>query len=183
MNRTFSIFALLLGFALAAGAQDKRGNVVVLNEPALGERGTTRILYWNQEKDAAVAEVTVDFGRPLWNKQLDDPVRFDSLTKGKVWRLGSDYWTLLDTNLPLRITGRNIPVGLWYLGLHRSDDGSTWSLAFIDPVKARTSRLDPYAMNTVPIEFKVPMVVERSTGVTEKLAITLTAEKENMRNL
>ncbi len=51
------------------------------------------------------------------------------------------------------------------------------------PMKARKSRLDTYAMNTVPVEFKVPMVVEQHTEMTEKLAVALSAQKENMKNL
>jgi len=166
-----------------AQAQDKKSAVVALTEPALGERGTSRILYWDQQKDMAVAAVTVDFGRPVWNKALDDPARFDLATKGKVWRLGMDYWTILDSNVPIKIAGRNIRMGLWYLGVHRSNDGSTWSLAFIDPVKARRFRLDPVAMETVPVDFKVPMTTEQAAGMTEKLTVTLAAQKENMKNV
>src|SRR4029079_2539771 len=127
-------------------AQDKKSPIVALSEPALGERGTSRILYWNQEKDMAVAAVAVDFGRPVWKKEYEDAGRFDLMTKGKVWRLGNDYWTILDSNLPIKIAGRHIRVSLQYLGLDRSPDGSRWSLAFIDPVKVRRSRLDGFAM-------------------------------------
>src|SRR5262249_26369448 len=116
-------------------------------------------------------------------KQLDDPKQFDVATKGKVWRLGNDYWTILDSNVPIKIAGRDIPIGLWYLGLHRSDDGASWNLAFIDPVKARRSRLDPFAMNTVPIEFRVPMTAEKASGTAEKLSVVLSADKENMRKV
>ena len=183
MKRTIAIVALSICFIPVAQAQDKKSAVVALSEPALGERGTSRILYWDQQKDMAVAAVTVDFGRPVWNKALDDPARFDLATKGKVWRLGMDYWTILDSNVPIKIAGRDIPIGLWYLGLHRSDDGSSWSLAFIDPVKARRSRLDPFAMDTVPVDFKVPMTTEQAAGMTEKLTLTLAAQKENMKNV
>jgi len=48
--------------------------MAVQEEPTLGERGVSRVLYWNHEKDIAVAAVTVDFGRPIWNRQLDDPL-------------------------------------------------------------------------------------------------------------
>jgi len=183
MKRTIAIVALSICFIPVAQAQDKKSAVVALSEPALGERGTSRILYWDQQKDMAVAAVTVDFGRPAWNKALDDPARFDLATKGKVWRLGMDYWTILDSNVPIKIAGRDIPIGLWYLGLHRSDDGSSWSLAFIDPVKARRSRLDPFAMDTVPVDFKVPMTTEQAAGMSEKLTVTLAAQKENMKNV
>jgi DUF2911 family protein len=183
MRWTYLFVALMLSLVSAVRAQDKKPNVMAISEPALGERGETRILYWNQDKNQPVAAITIDFGRPLWNKEYDDPARFGLATKGRVWRLGSNYWTILDTNAPLRIQGRDIPIGLWYLGLHRSDDGSTWSLAFVDPIKARRSRLDASAMTTVPVEFKVPMVEERATGTADKLAITLSAQQDNMKNL
>jgi hypothetical protein len=44
--------------------------------------------------------------------------------------------------MPLTIAGKTIPAGLWYLGLHRSEDGATWSLVFIDPVKTRAAHMD-----------------------------------------
>jgi hypothetical protein len=184
MKQTLLAFGLVLCAAVVLNGQNRLSGVVVESEPALGERGLTRILYWNPQKDVPVAAVSIDFGRPVWNRQLDTPAAFDQLTRGKVWRLGNDYWTILDTNLPLTIAGRNIPVGLWYLGLHRSGDGATWSLAFIDPAKARGSHLDGHWMDAVPVEFKVPMTVETtSAAMTEKLTITLSAQPDNMRNL
>jgi len=183
MNRRLVLITWSLYLSTFAAAQDKKSPIVALSEPALGERGTSRILYWNEETNKPVASVAIDFGRPVWNKALDDPARFDAMTKGKVWRLGNDYWTILDTNLPLRIGERNISVGLWYLGLHRSDDGSTWSLAFIDPVKARRSRNDGFVMEAVPVEFRVPMKTEQTAQMMEKLTLALSAQKDDMRNV
>lgn len=183
VKQALSILALFLCVSPTAYAQNKKPNVTALAEPALGDRGETRILYWNQDTNQPVASIAVDFGRPSWNKQFDDPARFDLMTKGKVWRLGANYWTILDTNLPLRIAGRDIAAGLWYLGLYRSDDGKTWSLAFIDPVMARKGRNDGFVMEKVPVAFKVPMTPEQASGTAEKLTITLSAEKDNMRNV
>ena len=183
MRQTIAIVALCIFLVPLMQAQDKKSPIVALSEPALGERGTSRILYWNQEKDMAVAAVAVDFGRPVWKKEYEDAGRFDLMTKGKVWRLGNDYWTILDSNVPIKIAGRDIPVGLWYLDLDRSPDGSRWSLAFIDPVKARRSRHDGFAMDTVPVDFKVPMTAEKPAGVTEKLTLALSASKEDMKNV
>jgi hypothetical protein len=184
MRQTLSVLVLVLCAAVGLYGQDRLAGVVVESEPALGERGLTRILYWNPTKDFPVAAVSIDFGRPVWNRQLDNPAAFDQLTRGKVWRLGNDYWTIMDTNLPLVIGGRTIPVGLWYLGLHRSPDGATWSLAFIDPAKARSAHLDGHWMDAVPVEFKLPLTVEATTApMTEKLTITLSAQPDNMRNL
>jgi len=175
---------LVLCTAVVLNGQNRLSGVVVESEPALGERGLTRIHWWNPQKDVPVAAVSIDFGRPVWNRQLDNPAAFDQLTRGKVWRLGNDYWTTLDTNLPLNIAGRDISIGLWYLGLHRSSDGAAWSLAFIDPVKARSGHMDGHWMDAVPVEFKVPLTVESTnTTMTEKLTIILSAQPDNMRNL
>ena len=163
-------------------AQGNRPEMTLHEEPLLGDRGLTRMLYWNEIKDSPIAGVSIDFGRPAWNRQLDDPLRFDALTKGRVWRLGNDYWTTLDSNAPLKIGGRDIPIGLWYLGLQRSADGSAWNLVFIDPVKARAGRLDPHDMSAAPIEFRAPLTVEPPAGFAEKLTIVLAGEKANIRN-
>src|SRR5215510_5651282 len=183
MKQTIAVAILSFLLAPVVQAQEKKSSVVALSEPAFGERGTSRVLYWNQEKDVAVAAVTVDFGRPVWKKEYDDAIRFALATKGKVWRLGNDYWTILDSNVPIKIAGRDIPIGLWYLGLDRSADGKTWALAFIDPVKARRGRHDGFTMETVPVEFKVPMTTGQTSGLTEKLTMTLTAAKEDIRKV
>jgi len=166
-----------------AYAQPSRPTFSLHEEPLLGERGLSRVLYWNDVTDSPIAAVSVEFGRPLWNRQLDDPARFDLLTKGKVWRLGSDYWTSLDNNVPIKIAGREIPVGLWFLGLQRSADGASWSLAFIDPVKVRKARLDAHAMSTAPIEFQVPLKIEPSTAFADKFTMVLAADKANIKNV
>ena len=52
----------------------------------------------------------------MWKKDYEDPAKFDAMTKGKVWRMGSNHWTALDTSLPLKISGRSVPAGSYFLG-------------------------------------------------------------------
>jgi hypothetical protein len=182
MKRTIAIVILSVCLIPTLQAQNKKG-IIAEAEPALGERGTSRVLYWNQDKDIAAGAITVDFGRPAWRKEYEQAGQFDAMTKGKVWRLGNNYWTILDTNLPIKVAGRDIPIGLWYLGLDRSADGKTWSLAFIDPVKARKGRHDGFTMQTVPVDFKVPMTTGQPSALTDKLTMTLTAAKEDMKKV
>ncbi len=106
------------------------------------ERGTTRVGYWNNEKNMGAGQFAIDYGRPVWRKEYEDTANFDKMTKGKVYRLGSNFWTTLDSDMPLTIAGTTIPAGAWYLGLQRSEDGATWSLVFIDPGKARAAHVD-----------------------------------------
>jgi hypothetical protein len=97
--------------------------------------------------------------------------------------MGDNFWTVLDTNLPLKIAGKDIAPGMWYLGLHRSEDGSQWSLAFIDPAKARAAKVDPFQIGNAPIDFKVPVTVEKPAEVNNRLTIMLTYPKENPANV
>ncbi len=146
------------------------------------ERASARILYWDRDTDHAAGEFAIDYGRPAWKKDYEDPAKFDSLTKGKVWRMGSNFWTTFDTQLPLKISGKDVPVGSYYLGLDRSPDGSTWSLAFINPARVRALRLDGFEVARAPILFKVPMATEKSATLTPMLTITLSHDANDIKS-
>jgi hypothetical protein len=171
--------AFVLLFVLDASSQTKKPSVEVFGGE-LDERASTRVLY---ESGKAIGELVIDFGRPVWKKEYDDPAIFDKMTRGKVWRLGKDFWTTLDTNLPLRITEKRVSIGYYYLGLYRSEDGDTWSLTFFDPVKIRSSKLDAFEIRKAPVEFKVPLKLQQSETLVDKLTLLLSYEKERMTNL
>lgn len=147
------------------------------------ERGTTRVGYWDNEKNMGAGQFAIDYGRPVWKKEYEDSANFDKMTRGQVYRLGSNFWTTLDTDMPLSIAGKTIPAGVWYLGLHRSEDGATWSLVFIDPAKARAAHVDASEIARAPIAFKAPMSVEQATDMKEKLTIDLTWQKPNIKDI
>ncbi|HSF24416.1 MAG TPA: DUF2911 domain-containing protein [Blastocatellia bacterium] len=147
------------------------------------ERGTTRVGYWNLEKNMGIGQFAIDYGRPVWRKEYEDTAKFDEMTKGKVYRLGSNFWTTLDTDMPLKIAGKTVPIGSWYLGLHRSGDGATWSLAFIDPAKARAAHVDASEIERAPVEFKIPITTDPAGEMKEKLTIDLVRQKENLKNV
>jgi hypothetical protein len=177
------IFALLFCLASAAQAQDKKPAVQAFGGATPDERGSTRVLYWNTEKNVPVGQLAIDFGRPVWKKEYENQALFDTFTKGKVWRFGNNFWTTLDTGLPLKIGGKDVAAGLYYLGLHRSADGATWSLVFIDPVKARKTGVDAFAIDKAPIEFQVPISVEKAATSADKLTVVLTANKDNIKEV
>src|ERR1051325_4013345 len=136
------------------------------------ERGTTRVGYWNNEKNQGAGQFAIDYGRPVWKKDYEDTAKFDQMTKGHVYRLGSNFWTTLDTDTALKIGGVQIPAGLWYLGLARATDGA-WSLVFIDPAKARAAHIDASEIERAPVAFKAPMKVDQAADSKEKLTIDL----------
>ncbi len=172
-----------LSFVSAIQAQDNKPRLKIV---AFGsdshERGTTRVGYWNNEKNQGAGQFAIDYGRPVWRKEYEDTANFDKMTKGKVYRLGSNYWTTLDTDIPLTVAGKSIPAGQWYLGLHRSEDGATWSLAFIDPAKARAAHLDASEIERAPIAFKAPMKIE-SGEMKEKLTIDLVFQRTDLKDV
>jgi hypothetical protein len=171
----FGAFVVLA--ALSACAQQPKP-VIVAEGGAPDDRASARVLYWNTRKDASAGQFAIDYGRPVWKNAYDDAAKFDAMTKGKTWRMGSNFWTTLDTSLPLKISGREVPPGYYYLGLRRSADGSTWSLAFYDPMEVRAINLDAFDINKGRARFEVPMTIAETRTKSEKLTIALFYPKE-----
>ena len=177
------VFAVLMLVVPAAPAQNAKGPISAFGSGKPEERGGTRVLYWSNEKNVPLGQLSIEYGRPAWKKEYENQAAFDGFTKGKVWRFGKDFWTTLDTALPLKVAGRDVAPGLYYLGLHRSDDGATWSLAFIDPAKARKGGMDAFMIDKAPVEFKVPIQMEKAAETNDKLSVVLLASKENPKDV
>jgi hypothetical protein len=182
MSFRIIVFTLLICLTTFAQTPDKKPTIVAGADP-MDERASTRVLYWDNAKDGAAGEFSIDYGRPVWQAAYEDGAKFDSFTKGKVWRMGSNFWTVLDTNLPIKISGKSVPVGSWYLGLRRSEDGTTWSLVFIDPVKTRAGHIDGFDINKAAIAFEAPVKIEQAGETKEKLTIELSVKKDDMRDV
>ena len=148
------------------------------------DRGSARLLYWNVTKDQAAGQIAFNYGRPEWRKDYENAASFDTMTRGKIWRMGSNFWTNLYTDLPITISGKSIKPGMYFLGLERSADGSSWSLAFIDPVKVRKVHLDSFQIERAAVEFTAPMNTEvAGSDAVEKFTIVLAAPQNDPKNL
>ena len=179
--RRILVSSVLLVCAAAAQAQQKP-NIIAFGSDS-PDRGTTRVGYWNQQKNKGAGQFAIDHGRPAWKKDYEDAAKFDAMTKGKVWRLGDNFWTTLDTDMPLTISGKTVPAGSWYLGVERSADGAQWNLVFIDPVKARAGHIDASEIGRAPIDFKAPLTLEQVTDVKDKVTIDLTYKAPDIRDV
>jgi hypothetical protein len=173
---------MLVLIAGAVQGQDKKKPYMIGEDGPMTERGSTRVLYWSPQKNMALGEFAINYGRPVWKKDYEDSAKFDAGTKGKIWRLGKDYWTTLDTNIPLKVGGKDVAVGQYYLGLARSKDGA-WSLAFLDPAKIRSMKLDAFEIERAPVLFQVPVNSEPATTANEKLTIVLSYPKDTPKNV
>ena len=133
----------------------------------------------NQATNSFPGQLVINYGQPVWKAEYEELGLFDKMTKGQVWRMGNNFWSVLDTNLPLKISGRDIGAGSYYLGVHRSEDGNSWSLAFMDPDTIREARLDASEIAKATVDFMVPMSYSRTSESVEDLMVTLEYPKEN----
>lgn len=82
--------------------------------------------------------------------------------------MGDNYWSILDTNLPIQLGEMEVPVGFYYVAVARSKEGSDWDLVLIDPEKSRQKGLDSYDVGTrpgqVPVLMKTPLKFEPNPG-------------------
>ena len=171
--KNFSLLAsLLLFFNSMAAAQQGQYWIYGQN---VEDRASTRIGYWHKNVNAGLGEVVVSYGRPAWKKDYEK--KLDEMTKGKIWRMGSNYWSLLDSTLPVRLSGVRIDPGLYFLAVRRSQDGTKWELLFIDHEKSRQKGLDAYDVGTrpdeIPILFTAPLTFEKRKTVEEQLTVLL----------
>ena len=177
---------ILLGsailFGISAFAQQAKPTIVAEGGDP-DDRASARVLYWNQKSDSSAGWFAINYGRPVWQKRYEDAAVFDRMTKGKVWRMGSNYWTVLDTSLPLDISGRRVRVGSYFIGLRRSSDGGSWSLAFIDQATVRKAHLDAFEIAKAPVAFEAPMSMTKSDGLAQKLTITLSYPKDDIKRV
>jgi hypothetical protein len=175
-----AVFVLL---SLIPAYAQKSKPTIVAEGGQPDDRASARVLYWNTVKDEAAGQFAINYGRPVWKSTYEDSANFDKMTKGKTWRMGSNFWTDLDTCLPLKISGKKVPVGHYYLGLHRSEDGLKWTLAFIDPAKVRAAHIDAFNIQKAPVAFEIPITVAKAATKPEKLTIGLSYPKENIRKV
>jgi hypothetical protein len=182
MNIRIALGAFVLLSLVPAHAQQSKPAIVAEGGQP-DDRASARVLYWNRVKDEAAGQFAINYGRPVWKSIYEDSGKFDGMTKGKIWRMGSNFWTVLDSCLPLKISGKEVPAGYYYLGLHRSDDGLNWSLAFIDPVKVRAAHIDAFDIAKAPVAFEVAMSIAKATTKPEKLTIELSYPKDNIQKV
>ncbi|MGD1102708.1 MAG: DUF2911 domain-containing protein [Terriglobia bacterium] len=182
MNIRVALGAFVLLSLIPAHAQQSKPAVVAEGGQP-DDRASTRVLYWNTVKHGAAGQFAIDYGRPVWKSVYEDPAKFDQMTKGKTWRMGSNFWTTLDSCLPLKISGKAVPPGYYYLGLHRSEDGLMWTLAFIDPAEVRAAHLDAFQIEKAPVAFEVPMFITKAVTKPEKLTIVLLYSKDNIHKV
>lgn len=148
--------------ALATVAGSKGGSPVALPDP----RGTSRIAFGKN------AFAVVDHGVPPWNEQV--AAQANQLKAGTRWRLGKDWATTLDTNVPLAIGDKTLAAGSWHLTLARTDKG--WNLLVSQAAADHKAKLDGFAAQYVNPVAETPLVESPAKERADKLRIEFAPE-------
>ncbi|MBK8979229.1 MAG: cupin domain-containing protein [Planctomycetes bacterium] len=134
------------------------------------ERGLARIFFWFGGSSAG--QLAIDFGRPAWSVAFD---AFTETPSERRWRFGENFWTTLDTNIPLTIGGADVPVGQYYLVLQNHPEHGLRILA-LDPAPIRARRLDAWQANETEGGIAIPVLHTRVEDVAERLEVELRVE-------
>ena len=139
--------------------------------PESSQRGNARVFYWFGPGSAG--QLAIDHGQPRWQpslaKWLDQP-------DGTRWRLGENFWTTLDTNLPLELGGVGVGVGQYYAVLQNTAEHGV-ELVLLDPQAIRERRLDAYQANATEGGLRIPLTLERLDAPAPRLRIELSIDE------
>ena len=163
---TAAIAAISLSLPVAA---QKLGGMA-----ASSTRGETRLMAATEDF-SVFTMASLTYGQPEWNASYD--AMLDKL-KGKVNRLGKDWFTTLITMSDLEIGGAKIPAGSYIVGLHCDKDGK-FALALMDSTTAMKNKVYP-GMDFKP-EIVCPLTLNKDSAkdVVQKMTMTFDAKQED----
>lgn len=139
--------------------------------PETSPRGGTRIFYWFGP--ASAGQVAIDHGQPAWNARYE---QFLTKPGGQRWRLGENFWTSLDTNMPLTLGDVDVPIGLYYLVLQNNAERGP-ELVLLDPDAVRQQTLDAYEASKTSGGIVVPLDRGKAEHPTHRLQIELVVDR------
>jgi len=134
------------------------------------ERRSARVAYF--AGNGSPGQLAIDYGPVDWSDKFDSVIDSPK-SVGKRWRFGSDFWTTLDTSLPLRIAGVEIQPGIYYLTI-RNDGDHKFALGVHDPVAVKKQHIDPFRAELVQGGIDVPLTYAKADSVQNKLDVAIT---------
>ena len=139
-----------------------------------GQRAASTVVLFG---DNLMAGMSIAHGQPAWKAEYDSMI--DTL-KGKLNRLGKDWWTTFNTSIDCEIGGTKVPAGSYVLGLACDKDGK-FTLAVMDAGKAMKAGLVPFGPQKWTPDFSIPLELKKDANekVVELMKIELAVDKEN----
>ncbi len=95
---------------------------------------------------------------------------------GRRWRFGQNFWTSLDTNIPLTLGGIEVPVGAYYAVLEHSKQAGL-RMVLLNPGEVRKRRLDSYEAGKTSGGISIPLALGKAARPASRLALELTVDR------
>lgn len=130
------------------------------------QRGASRLCLGASDA-AKVPCLVVDHGVVAWSDAVEKQAR--ALAVGKRWRLGKDWATTFDSNVPLVLGGKKVAAGSWHLTMARSKDG--WNLVLSPAEADHRARVDGFGADYVQAAIEVPLTKSTASPAAASLQL------------
>jgi len=152
--------------AVAAG--DKPGRVQVFAQTV--ERKCARVAWFDRK--GSPGQVAIDYSPVKWQDKYDGAV---AKMVGKKWRFGSDFWTSLDTSVPLVMGGVTVPAGYYYLTIEQREPGA-FLLALHDANEVKRKHIDAFQAERLQGGLEVKLDHAKGEKLAEQLDVAITMD-------
>lgn len=133
------------------------------------ERKNTRAAWFSRK--GSPGQLSIDYSPVPWSAKYEEVVKSGQF-QGKKWRLGSDFWTRLDTSLDLKFGEVAVPSGYYYLTLEQRD-AETYVLALHDAAAVKKQKLDAFMSDRLQGGIEIKMMHKATDDVAKQLAIEI----------
>jgi tetratricopeptide (TPR) repeat protein len=135
-------------------------------------RRNTRVVWFDRQ--GSPGQIAIDWTPVAWNDRYDASLAEGTFI-GKRWRLGADFWTTLDTSVPLQFGAVRVPPGYYYLTLLQPT-ADTFVLAVHDATAVRQQKLDAAFAHLLKAGIEVPLQHAVGDETAAALAMGLTTD-------
>lgn len=125
-------------------------------------------------RNGSPGQITIEHAALPWQDKYEALVGSEKMM-GKKWRLGSDYWTSLDSSLPMTLAGVEVPAGYYFLTLEQRD-AKTFVLALHDAAAVKKQRLDAFVADRLKGGIEVPLQHTTAATTAGELGIALSIQ-------
>jgi tetratricopeptide (TPR) repeat protein len=139
-----------------------------------GERQASRVVWFSSAGAPAAA---LSYGVVAWKDGYAEQIKSPKL-ENKRWRLGRDFWTTLDTSVPMSFGAVTLAPGYYYLTLEKKSSGD-FVLAFIDAAEVRKQKLDAFMAHRTKGGVEVTLKHEDTKDSAAKLDIALSLDRDD----
>ena len=141
-------------------------------------RMLTRVTAFTPSFDGCLAEVAIEYGPVVWKDSYQAQLDSNALD-GVRWRLGTDFWTNVDSNVAFTLGGQKFAAGDYYAVLERAADSKKFLLTLIPTDDIRKVKADAFeSVEKAKGGVSVEMTHSALTESAAKLKIVLAADSE-----